>query len=365
MAAAQASQVPEGGAAHHPAIGQAGRTAARASMAAPILSVRNLKTWFYAAAGVVRAVDGVSFEVRENDIVAIVGESGSGKTVTALSILKLVPTPPGRYVDGHVFVDGKDVLSQDATALEAVRGAKVGMIFQNPRGSLDPSFTIGSQLVETIRRHDPAAKRTDALRRAATALLEVGFDNIEHVLESYPHQLSGGMCQRIGLAIALACRPRILIADEPTTALDVGVQAKILLLLKRKNQDLNLPIIVITHDFGVVRAIATRVAVMYAGLIQEEGLVDAILEAPQHPYTVALIQSVPDPDTDGAGLRAIPGEAPDLIAVPDGCRFASRCERVHARCRIELPPLHEVADGRRVRCHLYDPTKGNGSCPET
>ena len=328
----------------------------------PILSVRDLKTWFYTPAGVVRAVDGVSFEVSDGDILAMVGESGSGKTVTALSILKLVATPPARYVEGQVLIDGSDVLTLGPRDLEDVRGGKIGMIFQNPRGALDPSFTVRSQLVESVRRHHPGTAAADAVSTAAAALLEVGFTDTDRVLASYPHQLSGGMCQRVGLAMALACRPRLLIADEPTTALDVGVQAKILLLLKRKNRDLHLPLIVITHDFGVVRAIATRVIVMYAGLIQEEGPVDAVLEVPLHPYTMALVRSVPDPDAAEGELQAIPGEAPDLIAVPPGCRFAPRCERAFGRCRTELPPLHRMPDGRRVRCHLVDPANDGTAC---
>lgn len=327
-----------------------------------VLSVRHLKTWFYTPAGVVRAVDGVSFDVSVGDILAMVGESGSGKTVTALSILKLVATPPARYVEGEVLIDGSDVLSLGPRELEQVRGGKIGMIFQNPRGALDPSFTIRSQLIESIRRHNRGADVSAAADTAVTALSEVGFADVDRVLASYPHQLSGGMCQRVGLAIALACRPRLLIADEPTTALDVGVQAKILLLLKRKNRDLRLPLVVITHDFGVVRAIATRVIVMYAGQIQEEGPVDAVLEDPLHPYTVALVRSVPDPDVTEGALQAIPGEAPDLIAAPAGCRFAPRCDRVFDRCRTELPSLHRMSDGRQARCHLLDPANGGTAC---
>jgi ABC-type dipeptide/oligopeptide/nickel transport system ATPase component len=238
----------------------------------PILSVRGLKTWFVTPAGITRAVDDVGFDVNPVDIVAIIGESGSGKTVTALSILKLVQTPPGRYVAGKIELDQLNILELNERELESVRGEKVGMIFQSPRAALDPSFTTESQLAETFLRHAPTLDRKSARTRARAALIEVGFPEPERVLVSYPHQLSGGMCQRICLAMALACKPKLLIADEPTTALDVGVQAKILLLLKRRNRESGLPIVVITHDIGVVRAIGTPVIVMSCGGTGRDGV---------------------------------------------------------------------------------------------
>jgi oligopeptide/dipeptide ABC transporter ATP-binding protein len=320
----------------------------------PVLSVEDLKTWFYTPAGVARAVDGVSFDVYPRDILAIVGESGSGKSVTALSLLKLVPTPPGRYVDGRVMIGRSNVLDLNERRLQEVRGGMVGMIFQNPRGSLDPCFTIRSHLFETLSRHQPELDKERMRQRATAALREVGFLDTEGVLASYPHQLSGGMCQRVALAMALACRPSLLIADEPTTALDVGVQAKILLLLKRKNRELGLPIIIITHDFGVVRAVATRVIVMYAGQVQEEGPVDEILENPRHPYTQALIRSVPDPDASTDRLQQIGGEPPNLLMPPPGCRFHPRCSEAFGRCASESPPLHRLQEQRSSRCHLHD-----------
>ncbi len=332
-----------------------------AGKAMPVLSVEGLTIWFEAPAGTARAVDGVDLEVQSGEIVAIVGESGSGKSVTSLSILKLVQVPPGRYVAGEVWVSGRNILTLSERELEAVRGALISMIFQNPRASLDPSFKIRSQLAELMRRYDPEADSNAAESRAKAALVEVGFQEPERVLGSYPHQLSGGMCQRVALAMALASRPKLLIADEPTTALDVGVQAKILMLLKRKNRELGLPILLITHDFGVVRAMATQVVVMYAGQVQEQGAADDILALPLHPYTEALVKSVPNPDAVGFDLQPIPGEPPSLIDIPQGCRFAPRCARRFDRCLAEAPPLHEQPDGRWVRCHLREPAQETGN----
>lgn len=320
-----------------------------------VLAVRNLRTAFVTPAGIARAVDDVSFTVCQREILAIIGESGSGKTVTALSMMKLVQTPPGKYLGGAIEIGGVDILSLGESELEELRGKTVGMIFQNPRASLDPSFTAEFQLVETLMRHDPALGRAEARKRARAALVEVGFGDPDRVLASYPHQLSGGMCQRVGLAMALACNPKLLIADEPTTALDVGVQAKILLLLKNRSRDTGLPIVIITHDMGVVRAIATRVLVMYGAHVQEEGPVDEVLAEPLHPYTQALIASIPDPDEEPDERTHIRGEPPSLLSPPRGCRFAPRCEKAFGRCHDELPARHSPRTGRYVRCHLYDP----------
>jgi len=323
-------------------------------VAEAVLAVRQLKTAFETPAGIARAVDDVSFSVHPHEILAIIGESGSGKTVTALSLMKLVPTPPGRYLGGTVEIAGVDLLALDERSLEDVRGKIIGMIFQNPRASLDPSFTAGSQLIETLQRHEPALDQDAAQRAAHAALVEVGFGDPNRVMASYPHQLSGGMCQRVGLAMALACKPRLLIADEPTTALDVGVQAKILLLLKNRSRETGLPIIIITHDMGVVRAVASRVLVMYGGHVQESGDVDDVLTSPLHPYTQALIHSIPDPDEPRETRAHIRGEPPNLLAPPPGCRFAPRCDSAFARCHEELPEQHSPKPGRCVRCHLYD-----------
>ncbi|WP_406872700.1 ABC transporter ATP-binding protein [Aminobacter sp. P9b] len=319
-----------------------------------VLSVRNLRTAFVTPAGVARAVDDVSFSLSQNEILAIIGESGSGKTVTALSLMKLVPTPPGKYLGGEIEIDGKNILALSERELEDMRGKTIGMIFQNPRASLDPSFTAEFQLVETLLRHNPELDRKAAQAAARAALIEVGFADPDRVLASYPHQLSGGMCQRVGLAMALACQPKLLIADEPTTALDVGVQAKILLLLKNRSRDTGLPIVFITHDIGVVRAIATRVLVMYGGHVQEEGAVEDLLATPHHPYTQALIRSIPDPDEEHGSMTYIRGEPPNLLAPPKGCRFAPRCEHAIGRCRDEVPAWHNPEPGRYVRCHLFD-----------
>ncbi|WP_296737557.1 ABC transporter ATP-binding protein [Mesorhizobium sp.] len=321
----------------------------------PVLKVRNLRTGFATPAGTVVAVDDVSFDIRRGEILAIIGESGSGKTVTALSLIKLITTPPGKYLGGSIELAGADTLKLDEAAMEGVRGGTIGMIFQNPRASLDPSFTVEFQLVETMMRHDSALDRSAALDIATRSLQEVGFPDTARVLASYPHQLSGGMCQRVGLAMVLACSPKLLIADEPTTALDVGVQAKILLLLKKRNRESGLPIIIITHDIGVVRAIATRVLVMYGGHIQEEGEVDELLSAPLHPYTQALIRSIPDPDAPAGTMTFIRGEPPNLLAPPRGCRFAPRCERATAICHAQVPEWRSAGGGRMVRCHLAVP----------
>ena len=318
----------------------------------PVLRVRNLKTGFATPAGMVVAVDGVDFDLHRNEILAIIGESGSGKTVTALSLIRLITSPPGRYLGGSIEIGGRDLLSLDETAMETVRGKTIGMIFQNPRASLDPSFTIEFQLVETLMRHDPALGRKGARAAAAKALQEVGFPDIARVLASYPHQLSGGMCQRIGLAMVLACKPELLIADEPTTALDVGVQAKILLLLKKRSRETGLPIVIITHDIGVVRAIATRVLVMYGGHVQEAGEIDELLAEPLHPYTKALIRSIPDPDAPADTMTFIKGEPPNLLAPPSGCRFAPRCDQAIGLCHQKLPEWRAASPGRMVRCHL-------------
>ena len=318
----------------------------------PILEVRGLSVGFSTVSGLVVAVEDVTLSVSRGEVLAIIGESGSGKTVTAMSIARLLASPPSRVIGGSVRMGQDDILSLDDRAMEAVRGRRIGTIFQNPRASLDPSFTIASQLVETLRRHDAALGRDTAVAEAMRMLGEVGFPDAEQVMASYPHQLSGGMCQRIALAMALACKPEVLIADEPTTALDVGVQARILLLLKRRNRETGLPVILITHDIGVVAAMAARVLVMYGGHMQEEAPVDDLLERPLHPYTRALIAAIPDPDLPAEERSFIEGEPPDLANLPPGCRFAPRCPMAEARCHQKVPAWRQVAPHRSVRCHL-------------
>lgn len=316
------------------------------------LEISDLRVWFDTPLGPVHAVDGVSLSVRNGEIVALVGESGSGKSVTALAALKLISTPPGRFESGTVKLDGKNILGMDERGLESIRGKSAAMLFQNPRGSLDPSFTIEQAFQETISLHRPAMSKAQFRRYLEQALREVGFSDWERIAASYPHQLSGGMCQRVSLAITFACQPELLIADEPTTALDVGIQAKVLYLLRKLNLDHGLPILLITHDFGVVRAIAHRVVVMYAGHVQEEGTVEEVLKDPLHPYTHALIRSVPDNVGSDELLYQIPGTPPNLINPPSGCRFADRCDQATDQCREELPPLLSLSPTRSVRCHL-------------
>ena len=320
-----------------------------------VLSVQGLRTWFDTPNGVVKAVDDVSFELRRGDVLAIVGESGSGKSVTAQSIMKLVSRPPGRHAGGEVRMAGEDLLSLDERSLEEIRGKRISMIFQSPRAVLNPSFTVSAQMVETVRRHDPAVSKEEARTRALALLRAVDFPDPARAAACYPHQMSGGMCQRVGIALSLACEPQVLIADEPTTALDVLVQSTILLLLKRTYLAQGIPIMLITHDFGVVRAIATRVVVMYAGKIQEEGPVDAVLAEPRHPYTRVLIDSVPRAGHAEQRLFQIEGQPPDLSRLPPGCSFAERCAFATARCRAEAPALRRSANGSLVRCHLVAP----------
>ncbi|WP_372966330.1 ABC transporter ATP-binding protein [Marinobacter sp.] len=318
------------------------------------LEISNLKIWFDTPSGPLRAVDNVSLSVNKGEIVALVGESGSGKSVTSLAALKLINTPPGRFVSGSITLNGQNILAMTEQELESVRGTSAAMLFQNPRGSLDPSFTIQEAFQETLSRHQPGLSPKECREYIETGLRQVGFNDWERVAASYPHQLSGGMCQRVALAITFACNPDLLIADEPTTALDVGIQAKVLFLLRKLNIEHDLPILLITHDFGVVRAIAHRVVVMYAGHIQEEGPVDAVLCNPQHPYTRSLIKSVPDDVGNDDVLYQIPGTPPDLVNPPAGCRFADRCELAVKRCREELPELRALAEDRTARCHLID-----------
>jgi peptide/nickel transport system ATP-binding protein len=323
-----------------------------------VLSVRGLRIYFDTPAGVVRAVDDVSFDLHRGDVLAIVGESGSGKSVTAQSIMRLVAEPPGRYAGGSVLMDGIDLLSLGERALERIRGKRISMIFQNPRAALNPSFSVSTHIVETLRRHDRSLSKDAAAQRAMAHLRAVDFPDPERVAASYPHQMSGGMCQRVGIALSMACAPEVLIADEPTTALDVLVQSTILLLLKRAHLESGIPIILITHDFGVVRALANRVVVMYAGKIQEQGPADAVLADPQHPYTRALIDSVPNPERSDRRLFQIKGQPPDLSHLAAGCSFAERCEFAMALCHDTAPVLHDSPTGSKVRCHLFAPDAG-------
>jgi oligopeptide/dipeptide ABC transporter ATP-binding protein len=327
--------------------------------AQPILSVEGLRTHFSTEDGIVKAVDDVSFEVGAGELLAIVGESGSGKSVTALSIMRLIPDPPGRIVGGAIRFRPRGGVARDlATASESemqtVRGNEIGMIFQEPMTSLNPVFTVGDQIAEAIRAHRRVGRR--AARAQAIELLErVGIADPHRRVDEYPHRLSGGMRQRVMIGMALACEPDLLIADEPTTALDVTIQAQILELLKRLRADLRMSVLFITHNLGVVAEIADRVAVMYAGRVVEEAPVRAIFHAPRHPYTRGLLASIPRVDA-GEGedpshrLRAIPGTVPSLAELADGCAFASRCELAQDRCRAAVPAPVDTGGDHLSRC---------------
>jgi peptide/nickel transport system ATP-binding protein/oligopeptide transport system ATP-binding protein len=317
--------------------------------AQPLLSVRNLRTVFGTMQGDVTAVDDVSFDVSPGEVLGIVGESGSGKSVTALSIMGLLPQPPGRVAGGEILFQGRDLLKMPKSELRQLRGSAIGMIFQEPMTSLNPVFTIGDQITETIRVHErigAAAART----RGIEMLARVGIPSPERRIDDFPHQLSGGMRQRVMIAMALSCSPQLLLADEPTTALDVTIQAQILDLLRDLQRELGMAIVIITHNMGVIAEFADRVAVMYAGRIAEEGTVDRIFDAPSHPYTAGLLSSTPDMLAEVPRLRTIPGALPSLYELPPGCRFAPRCARRIEACDGGRPAMQDLAPGHRAAC---------------
>jgi oligopeptide/dipeptide ABC transporter ATP-binding protein len=318
-----------------------------------LLEVRNLQTYFFTRDGVVRAVDGVSFDVDVGQTLAIVGESGCGKSVTALSIMGLIPKPPARIVNGSVIFNGRDLTKLTERQLEDVRGREIAMIFQDPMTSLNPTLTIGTQITETIRRHFDVSKE-QARKRAVELLEEVQIPNAKSRLDDYPHRFSGGMRQRVMIAIALSCNPKLLVADEPTTALDVTVQAQVLDLLEDLRQEHEMALILITHDMGVVAEAADEVIVMYAGQVVEQANVFDLFDRPEHPYTEALLGALPQlgsTDVRHARLTAIPGRPPDLISPPPACRFAPRCRYASANdsCTQVMPELREIRPGHFVR----------------
>ncbi len=323
----------------------------------PILEVKNLKTFFYTHAGVVKAVDDVSFSVEKGETIGLVGESGCGKSVMSLSIMRLIANPPGRIVSGEIFFQDEhgsrcDLLRIPEAGMRRIRGKRIAMIFQEPMTSLNPVFTVGNQIAEVMELHEKLSK-AEIRNRTIEMLKIVGIPSPETKLNDYPHQMSGGMRQRIMIAMALACRPSILIADEPTTALDVTIQAQILELMKELQERFRMTLILITHDFGVVAGIADRVAVMYAGKIVEEASVAEIFERPQHPYTIGLMKSIPplDKQAEGSRLATIPGVVPDLITMPNGCIFADRCSKVRPGCREKMPDLFEAGERHTARCY--------------
>jgi oligopeptide/dipeptide ABC transporter ATP-binding protein len=319
----------------------------------PLLQVENLRTYFHTRMGVMKAVDGVDLEVGEGRTLGIVGESGSGKSVTALSIMRLIERP-GRLVDGsRILFDGLDLAALAESQMQAIRGNNVSMIFQEPMTSLNPVYAAGDQIVEAIRLHRRTSAR-EARERAVELLQLVGIPSPEQRFSAYPHQLSGGMRQRVMIAMALACEPRLLIADEPTTALDVTIQAQILELLRELRARLGMSIILITHDLGVVAEMCDDVAVMYAGRVVERGPVEAIFRNPQHPYTEALLRSIPLLGmTQAVPLNVIPGKVPSALHWPPGCRFAARCAYAMERCRREEPTLAVAGEGKAA-CWLRE-----------
>jgi peptide/nickel transport system ATP-binding protein len=329
--------------------------------AEPLLSVRNLVTAFDTDGGIIRAVDDVSFDVPEGSTLGLVGESGCGKSVTSLSIMRLLPTPPGRVLGGQVIYRGKDLLTLPERQMRALRGDRISMIFQEPMTSLNPVYTVGSQIVEVLRIHRPISRR-DARKRAIELLELVGIASPSTRVDSYPHELSGGMRQRVMIAMALACEPDLLIADEPTTALDVTIQAQILDLLRRLQEKLSMSVILITHDLGVVAEFAQKMVVMYAGRVVEEGSVADLFSRPMHPYTQGLLRSIPAAGRNGnlseggkpRRLTTIEGVLPSLSELPPGCRFQERCRYARERCENEEPELLAPAANRRARCFYTD-----------
>ena len=326
-------------------------------MAEPLLEIRGLKTHFATEDGIVQAVDGVDISIARGETLGVVGESGCGKTVTALSVLKLIAMPPGRIVAGQILYQGRDLAPLSTAEMDRIRAKDIAMVFQEPMTSLNPVYTIGEQIAEVLRRHEGLSRKA-ALERTIEMLRLVQIPNPDKRVHDYPHQFSGGMRQRVMIAMALSCSPKLLIADEPTTALDVTIQAQILELLQEMKSRFGMAIMLITHAMGVVAETAQRVVVMYAGKVIEEAPVEALFADPKHPYTQGLIRSIPRIDTAAtrkARLEAIPGVVPSLLKPPPGCRFAARCKHAMPRCRDAVPPLFDVGGGHKVACVLYQP----------
>ncbi len=326
-------------------------------MSEVILKVDDLRTYFNTDDGIVKAVDGVSFELKKGEMLGIVGESGSGKSVTNLSLMKLIPSPPGKIMSGTAMLDGEDIFKMNDTQIRELRGNRISMIFQDPMTSLNPFLRISVQMMETIMLHQGLDK--EASRKRAVEMLEmVGIPNPEKRINDYPHQFSGGMRQRVMIAMALSCDPEILIADEPTSALDVTIQAQIIEVMQDLCKKLNTAVIMITHDLGVVAGICDTVCVMYAGRVVEKGTNDEIFKDPKHPYTQGLIKSVPRLDKPTSGkLYSIEGQPPNVIDLPECCPFHPRCEKAMPKCRNTYPPVKNFGENREVRCWLYEEDK--------
>jgi oligopeptide/dipeptide ABC transporter ATP-binding protein len=319
-----------------------------------LLEIDGLQTNFFTDAGTVRAVDGVSLKVRKGETLGVVGESGCGKSVTALSILRLIPDPPGKIVKGRILLKGRNLLDLPENEMRKVRGASISMIFQEPMTSLNPVFTVGDQIAEGIRLHQGLSKR-ESWNKAIEMVRLVRIPDSERRVKEYPHQMSGGMRQRVMIAMALSCNPLLLIADEPTTALDVTIQAQILELLNQLKSEMGMAVMLITHDLGVVADTAARVVVMYAGRVVEEAPVMELFTNPLHPYTQGLLASIPriEKSERRPRLQAIPGMVPDLLDLPRGCKFQARCAKIFEPCRGEEPQLKQIKPDHFVRCYLY------------
>ncbi|MDX6500219.1 MAG: oligopeptide transport system ATP-binding protein [Blastocatellia bacterium] len=316
-----------------------------------LLSVKDLRTYFETEDGTVKAVDGISFELKQGETLGIVGESGSGKSVANLSIMRLIPNPPGKIVSGSIMFDGRDVLKLSSREVRDIRGKRIAMIFQDPMTSLNPFMRVSKQLMEVTQLH-LGHSRKEARAHAIKMLEHVGIPDAHQRVDSYPHEFSGGMRQRVMIAMALSCEPELLIADEPTTALDVTIQAQILELIKRLKAETGASVILITHDLGVVAGMTDHIIVMYAGKVFEQAATTELFERPANPYTRGLLRSVPDPTDEQGQLYQIPGLPPDVAHLPPGCPFAPRCERAEDICRREFPPNVQVTPGHFSLCHF-------------
>lgn len=322
-----------------------------------LLEVKNLRTHFFTEDGVVPAVDGVDFELKPGETLGIVGESGCGKSVTSISVLGLVPNPPGKIIDGEILFEGRDLVKLPESEMQKIRGNDIAMIFQEPMTSLNPVFTIGRQITEAIMLHQKVDKK-GARERCIEMLKLVGIPRAEEALDEYPHQFSGGMRQRAMIAMALSCNPKLLIADEPTTALDVTIQAQIIELMRDLKEKLNTAIMLITHDLGVVAEMADHVIVMYAGRVVEEADVIDLFKDPKHPYTIGLMKSKPTLEGNARRLDVIPGAVPNPLSMPPGCAFNPRCPHAMDICREKMPNLINIEGNRKVRCWLYEKEGG-------
>ncbi|EMT53993.1 MULTISPECIES: ABC transporter ATP-binding protein [Brevibacillus] len=326
-------------------------------MSSTLVEFRNLKTYFYTEAGVVQAVNDVSFSIRAGETVCIVGESGCGKSITAMSLMRLIASPPGKIVGGEILFEGRDLLKIKESEMRMIRGNEIAMIFQEPMTSLNPVLTVGDQIMEPLIEHTLLSK-SEARKKAIQLIEQVGIPRADQIIDSYPHELSGGMRQRIMIAISLSCDPKLLIADEPTTALDVTIQAQILDLLRQLKKDRNMSLMLITHDLGVVAEMADYVVVMYAGKVIEEGPVKEIFKNPRHPYTKGLLLAKPVIGQRKERLFTIPGQVPNPIGLGENCHYSDRCEHAMDICRASQPALQKDGADSKVACWLYE---GEGS----